>query len=642
LPNSEAVGNIADASLAAINLDYLMANSGDLTQVASGSIIAKMIHRNGEAGFVGSDDSLQGISEGAAGGGATPAQVQSACFDVIQDMNLDHFMKTPVANSSDLTAEIPDYTALSLIMAAGGDTSAFVSSDDSLQGISEGAAGGGASVAEVQSACFQVVEDMNLDHLAKTPVANSSDLTAEVADFTVLGLALAAGGNVSAFVSSDDSLQAISEGGGGGGATPAQVQSACYDAMNDHNVINVGSVDAQLDTLPTSQTLNTHIVTLPTSAELNAHILTLPLSAHVSDVAIALSSVDVEVGSINVEIDSLDARFDTVDASLATLPSSQVLNAHIITLPTSQTLDAHFLTMPTSALISGLNDPTVAEIADGVWDEVLTPATHDVGYSAGQRLRYLILTGNTAQAGGASTITLAAAESAQSNIFNQNIISLVAGTGAGQTRLIAEYDGTTKIATVDRAWDVQPIAGTVYEILPFSSILLAEHGKAAAGAVGSITLNTLASAVDDTYVGDSVFLSSGTGAGQIRVITAYDGGTKVATISPNWTTTPDNTSIYKILPVGRAIVDSNNDKTGYSLSAAGVGDVFTFEVDSDSAGPITFNEKLRLDLAVLTGISSGGGSNTLLFRDVADTKSRLVVTVDSDGNRSAVGTRDGS
>lgn len=41
----------------------------------------------------------------------------------------------------------------------------------------------------------------------------------------------------------------------------------------------------------------------------------------------------------------------------------------------------------TQSDIAGLNDPTVAAIADGVWDEVLTVGTHNVGNSAGRRLR---------------------------------------------------------------------------------------------------------------------------------------------------------------------------------------------------------------------------------------------------------------
>ncbi|MBU1067766.1 hypothetical protein KKE60_08265 [Patescibacteria group bacterium] len=73
-------------------------------------------------------------------------------------------------------------------------------------------------------------------------------------------------------------------------------------------------------------------------------------------------------------------------------------------------------------------------------------------------------------------------------------------------------------------------------------------GTAAAGAAGTITLAAAASATDDYYNGMAIMLDGGTGANQCRVITDYNGTTKVATISGdyNWGTTPDNTSTYII------------------------------------------------------------------------------------------------
>jgi hypothetical protein len=192
---------------------------------------------------------------------------------------------------------------------------------------------------------------------------------------------------------------------------------------------------------------------------------------------------------------------------------------------------------------------------DAVWDEVLTAGTHDVGYSAGQRLRYLILDGATAQAGAAQTITLVATASATDDIYDQNIISIVGGTGAGQTRMIVEYNGTSKVATVDRPWTTQPAADSIYELLPSVGEVLATHGIAQAATASTITLATNALAIADSYVGSDIYVTGGTGIGQTRLITAYTVG-RVATISPDWDTTPDATSIYKVLPIGRSITDS--------------------------------------------------------------------------------------
>lgn len=56
---------------------------------------------------------------------------------------------------------------------------------------------------------------------------------------------------------------------------------------------------------------------------------------------------------------------------------------------------------------------------------------------------------------------------------------------------------------------------------------------------------------------------------------------------------------------------------------------------------LSAEEVTRIMFSVLAGKVSGAGTGTERFRDIADTKDRLVVTVDDDGNRSAV-VRDGA
>jgi len=69
----------------------------------------------------------------------------------------------------------------------------------------------------------------------------------------------------------------------------------------------------------------------------------------------------------------------------------------------------------------------------------------------------------TAQAGGATTITLAAAASSTDDAYNGYTIETTGGTGSGQTAIISDYDGTTKVATVP-TWGTNPDATTTYEI----------------------------------------------------------------------------------------------------------------------------------------------------------------------------------
>lgn len=71
----------------------------------------------------------------------------------------------------------------------------------------------------------------------------------------------------------------------------------------------------------------------------------------------------------------------------------------------------------------------------------------------------------SAQAGGSTTtIKLAAAASAVNDFYNGCPISITGGTGNGQSGLIVDYDGTSKIATVVSATWVAPDATSQYSI----------------------------------------------------------------------------------------------------------------------------------------------------------------------------------
>jgi hypothetical protein len=74
-----------------------------------------------------------------------------------------------------------------------------------------------------------------------------------------------------------------------------------------------------------------------------------------------------------------------------------------------------------------------------------------------------------------------------------------------------------------------------------------EAGTAQAGAAGTITLQASATSITNAFERSYIYIISGTGSGQNREITAYNGTTKVATVSPNWGVNPDATSVYRIV-----------------------------------------------------------------------------------------------
>jgi hypothetical protein len=69
-------------------------------------------------------------------------------------------------------------------------------------------------------------------------------------------------------------------------------------------------------------------------------------------------------------------------------------------------------------------------------------------------------------------------------------------------------------------------------------------GTAQAGSASSITLEAGSSTTDDAYNGYAIRLTGGTGSGQDRIITDYDGTTQTVTVFPAWDTTPNATSTY--------------------------------------------------------------------------------------------------
>lgn len=71
-------------------------------------------------------------------------------------------------------------------------------------------------------------------------------------------------------------------------------------------------------------------------------------------------------------------------------------------------------------------------------------------------------------------------------------------------------------------------------------------GTATAGGLAQATLAAGASAVDNTYNGMTIAITGGTGAGQSGVVKSYVGATKIATMTANWATPTDATSVYSI------------------------------------------------------------------------------------------------
>lgn len=73
---------------------------------------------------------------------------------------------------------------------------------------------------------------------------------------------------------------------------------------------------------------------------------------------------------------------------------------------------------------------------------------------------------------------------------------------------------------------------------------------AQAGGSSTITLDAGASSVTDFYAGWICATKENTGAGQVNVVSTYNGTTKVATMVNAWKTNPDSSTIAELFPLG--------------------------------------------------------------------------------------------
>jgi hypothetical protein len=122
---------------------------------------------------------------------------------------------------------------------------------------------------------------------------------------------------------------------------------------------------------------------------------------------------------------------------------------------------------------------------------------------------------------------------------------LFTNEGSGQQRSITAYDGTNRTATVQPDWATAPNNTSLYVLGTRVDI-----GTAQGGTADTIILASSASDVSGLYDGMTLLIESGTGAGQARVISSYNGTTKIAEMDSDWDVQPDNTSVYSVFAAG--------------------------------------------------------------------------------------------
>ena len=157
-----------------------------------------------------------------------------------------------------------------------------------------------------------------------------------------------------------------------------------------------------------------------------------------------------------------------------------VTSARLTNLWYTQSADTLLLfeeTMAPLKIVRGA-DHNLWTVADIVWDTIpkfpfttaeslpgttLTPSAiaGTITLTAGGATWHTGRTG-TAQAGASTTITLDSGASATDDIFIGSTVTINSGTGSGQSRIISDYVGSSKVATVLTAWSTNPDNTSVF------------------------------------------------------------------------------------------------------------------------------------------------------------------------------------
>jgi hypothetical protein len=91
-----------------------------------------------------------------------------------------------------------------------------------------------------------------------------------------------------------------------------------------------------------------------------------------------------------------------------------------------------------------------------------------------------------------------------------------------------------------------------------------ESGTAQSGTATTVKLSADASSYDDYYTSMNITITAGAGLNQTRTISAYDGNTKIATVSTGFINFPDSSSSYNLfIPLRTSPASSTTRYTTY-------------------------------------------------------------------------------
>lgn len=312
---------------------------------------------------------------------------------------------------------------------------------------------------------------------------------------------------------------------------------------------------------------------------------------------------------LEIELTGWDNQ-DAVHGGLSALPNTAVTtNASLLTSGTgTDQISVSAGKLLLQATQSGVTIPTVttvtnqltaAAIATGVWQDT-TSGDFTTASSIGKSLYTSgVVPGGTnglfiAGTNAATSITSALTANITGNLSGS--VGSVTGAVGSVTGAVGSVTGAVGSVTAQVTANTTSWGGTSVGAISPDAVYL-RSGTAQAGASSTITLDAGASATNNLYQNATIFIRSGTGAGQTNIIASYVGATKVATVSVAWATNPDNTSVFTMLAEGPAIASVSgtvaanvtqwNGTNVASPATAGIPEVNVKNINNVSSSSVT-------------------------------------------------------
>ena len=132
-----------------------------------------------------------------------------------------------------------------------------------------------------------------------------------------------------------------------------------------------------------------------------------------------------------------------------------------------QSANATIVSTGGSALTTEEHDELFA-VADNVWDEIITGATHNIPTSAGKRLLQLGDAISATVSDPSATVNSFITDLTETinNFYSDQLIRFTTGNLTGLVRPILSYNGTTKEITIEEDLPVAPDDGSDFDIIP--------------------------------------------------------------------------------------------------------------------------------------------------------------------------------